>query len=60
VVENYTPGVLSKYGLDYDAFKAINPRIIMCSVSGFGQTGSRVNLPGNDMTAQAMSGLCCI
>lgn len=57
VIENYTPGVLAKYGLTYDAFKAINPRIIMCSISGFGQTGSRVNLPGNDMTAQALSGL---
>ena len=57
VIENYTPGVLSKYGLTYEAFKAVNPRIIMCSVSGFGQTGSRVGLPGNDMTAQALSGL---
>jgi CoA:oxalate CoA-transferase len=57
VIENYTPGVLSKYGLTYEAFKAINPRIIMCSISGFGQTGSRANRPGNDMTAQALSGL---
>lgn len=57
VIENYTPGVLRKYGLTYEAFKASNPRIIMCSISGFGQTGSRVNLPGNDMTAQALSGL---
>ena len=57
VIENYTPGVLSKYGLSYEAFKARNPRIIMCSISGFGQTGSRVNRPGNDMTAQALSGL---
>jgi len=57
VIENYTPGVLSKYGLTYEAFKTRNSRIIMCSISGFGQTGSRVNLPGNDMTAQAMSGL---
>jgi crotonobetainyl-CoA:carnitine CoA-transferase CaiB-like acyl-CoA transferase len=57
VIENYTPGVLSKYGLSYESFKTVNPRVIMCSISGFGQTGSRVNLPGNDMTAQAMSGL---
>lgn len=57
VIENYTPGVLSKHGLTYEAFKARNPRIIMCSISGFGQTGSRVNRPGNDMTAQALSGL---
>lgn len=57
VIENYTPGVLRKYGLTYEALKARNPRIIMCSISGFGQTGSRVNRPGNDMTAQALSGL---
>src|SRR5215813_8649777 len=57
VIENYTPGVLSKYGLTYEAFKGINPGIIMCSISGFGQTGSRANRPGNDMTAQALSGL---
>ena len=57
VIENYTPGVLAKYGLTYEAFKAVNPRLVMCSISGFGQSGSRVNLPGNDMTAQALSGL---
>ena len=57
VIENYTPGVLSKYGLSYDAFKAVNPAVIMCSISGFGQTGSFANRPGNDMTAQALSGL---
>jgi CoA:oxalate CoA-transferase len=57
VIENYTPGVLSKYGLSYEAFKAVNPRVIMCSVSGFGQKGPRANLPGNDMTGQAFSGL---
>jgi CoA:oxalate CoA-transferase len=57
VIENYTPGVLRKYGLTYEAFKERNSRIIMCSISGFGQTGSRVNRPGNDMTAQALSGL---
>jgi CoA:oxalate CoA-transferase len=57
IIENYTPGVLSKYGLSYEAFKAVNPRVIMCSVSGFGQKGPRANLPGNDMTGQAFSGL---
>ena len=57
VIENYTPGVLSKYGLTYEAFKEGQSAVIMCSVSGFGQTGPRVGLPGNDMTAQALSGL---
>jgi CoA:oxalate CoA-transferase len=52
VIESYTPGVLAKYGLAYEAFKAVNPRIIMCPISGFGQTGSRVDRPGNDMTAR--------
>ncbi|HZY58138.1 MAG TPA: CoA transferase [Candidatus Binataceae bacterium] len=57
VIENYTPGVLSKYGLSYEAFRKVNPRVIMCSVSGFGQKGPRAQFPGNDMTAQALSGL---
>jgi CoA:oxalate CoA-transferase len=57
VIENYTPGVLSKYGLTYEAFKKINPRVIMCAISGFGQKGPRAHNPGNDMTAQALSGL---
>jgi crotonobetainyl-CoA:carnitine CoA-transferase CaiB-like acyl-CoA transferase len=57
VIENYTPGVLSKYGLSYEAFKKVNPRIIMCSLSGYGQEGPRANFPGNDMTSQALSGL---
>jgi CoA:oxalate CoA-transferase len=57
VIENYTPGVLSKYGLTYEAFRKINPRVIMCSISGFGQKGPRAQNPGNDMTAQALSGL---
>ena len=39
VVENFTPGVLAKYGVCYETFKALNPRLIMCSISGFGQDG---------------------
>jgi crotonobetainyl-CoA:carnitine CoA-transferase CaiB-like acyl-CoA transferase len=57
VVQNLTPGALDKHGLGYEAFKAINPRIIMCSISGYGQDGPYARLPGNDTCAQAMCGL---
>ncbi|GEM_PF-4656 len=57
VVQNLTPGTLDKYGLSYEAFKAANPRIIMCSISGYGKDGPYARLPGNDTCSQAMSGL---
>jgi CoA:oxalate CoA-transferase len=57
VLENYTPGVLAKYGLDYETLKQVNPRLIMCSISGFGQTGPLSRLPGNDTVTQAMTGV---
>jgi crotonobetainyl-CoA:carnitine CoA-transferase CaiB-like acyl-CoA transferase len=56
LIENYTPGVMAKYGVAYDRFKVVNPRLIMCSISGFGQTGPLANKPGNDLIGQAMSG----
>ena len=56
LVENYTPGVLGKYGVTYQNLKAVNARLIMCSISGFGQTGPLTNKPGNDLIGQAMSG----
>jgi crotonobetainyl-CoA:carnitine CoA-transferase CaiB-like acyl-CoA transferase len=57
VVQNLTPGALDKHGLGYQAFSAVNPRIIMCSISGYGQDGPYARLPGNDTCAQAMAGL---
>jgi crotonobetainyl-CoA:carnitine CoA-transferase CaiB-like acyl-CoA transferase len=57
VVQNLTPGALDKHGLGYQAFKAVNPRIIMCSISGYGQDGPYARLPGNDTCSQAMAGL---
>jgi CoA:oxalate CoA-transferase len=57
VVQNLTPGALDKHGLGYEAFNAVNPRIIMCSISGYGQDGPYARLPGNDTCAQAMAGL---
>ncbi len=56
LVENFTPGVLARYGITYEILKPLNPRLIMCSISGFGQTGPLANKPGNDLIAQAASG----
>lgn len=56
LVENFTPGVLAKYGVTYENFKPLNPRLIMCSISGYGQTGPLTHKPGNDLMGQAMSG----
>jgi len=57
ITENYSPGVLPKYGLGYDDFRQMNPRVIMCSISGFGQDGPLSHRVGNDTVALAMSGL---
>lgn len=57
VVENFKVGTLKKYGLDYEALKAVNPDIIYLSVTGFGQDGPYANRPGTDAIFQAMSGL---
>jgi crotonobetainyl-CoA:carnitine CoA-transferase CaiB-like acyl-CoA transferase len=57
VVENFAPGVIARMGLDYETARAINPRIVMCSVSTFGQEGPLAHLPGYDFTAQAYSGI---
>ena len=56
-LENLTPGLLGKYGLGYEDLKPINPRLIMCSVSGFGQTGPMAKLPATDAIAQATAGV---
>jgi CoA:oxalate CoA-transferase len=56
-LENLTPGLLSKYGLGYEDLKRVNPRIIMCSVSGFGQTGPLSKLPATDAIAQSIAGV---
>ncbi len=57
LIENYKVGDLKRYGLDYEAIRAINPRIVYCSITGFGQTGPYRNRPGYDYIFQAMSGL---
>ncbi|WP_349606554.1 CaiB/BaiF CoA-transferase family protein [Cupriavidus sp. DF5525] len=60
VVENFKTGGLKRYGLDYDSLSAINPRLIYCSVTGFGHTGPYAARPGYDLLIQAMSGLMSI
>jgi crotonobetainyl-CoA:carnitine CoA-transferase CaiB-like acyl-CoA transferase len=56
MVENFKPGGLAKFGLDYDSVSAANPAIIYASISGFGTSGGR-DLPGYDLMVQAISGL---
>jgi len=57
VVENYTPGVMKRLGIDYEELKKVNPRIILVSISGFGQNGPYAKKMAFDIIAQAMSGL---
>jgi crotonobetainyl-CoA:carnitine CoA-transferase CaiB-like acyl-CoA transferase len=56
LVENYRPGVMDRLGLGYDALSAINPRLIYCAISGYGQTGPLKDRPSFDIVLQAMSG----
>lgn len=60
VIENYKAGSLVKYGLDYAALSAINPNLVYCSITGFGQDGPRAEEPGYDFIIQGMSGLMSI
>jgi crotonobetainyl-CoA:carnitine CoA-transferase CaiB-like acyl-CoA transferase len=60
VLENYKVGDLKRYGLDYDSLKAVNPRIVYCSVTGFGQTGPYATRAGYDAILQAMGGLMSV
>ena len=60
VVENFKTGGLKRYGLDYETLSALNPRLIYCSITGFGQTGPYAARPGYDLLVQAMSGLMSI
>jgi crotonobetainyl-CoA:carnitine CoA-transferase CaiB-like acyl-CoA transferase len=60
VVENYRPGVKHRLGIDYEALRAINPKIVLGSLSGFGQTGPYADRPGVDQIAQGMGGLMAV
>src|SRR5215472_6719053 len=56
-VQNFKPGGLRRFGLDYAAVSAANPRVIYASISGFGESAGAANLPGYDLMVQAISGL---
>ena len=60
VVENYRPDVKNRLGVDYETLSAINPRIVLGSISGFGQTGPYAKRPGFDQIAQGMGGLMSV
>jgi crotonobetainyl-CoA:carnitine CoA-transferase CaiB-like acyl-CoA transferase len=60
VVENFRPGVAAKLALDHDSLAKVNPRLVYCSISGFGQTGAMRDWPAIDHIVQAISGLMLI
>jgi crotonobetainyl-CoA:carnitine CoA-transferase CaiB-like acyl-CoA transferase len=60
LIENFKLGGLVKYGLDYESVRKINPKIVYCSITGFGQTGPYANLAGYDYIVQGMSGFMSI
>lgn len=57
LIENFKVGGLAKYGLDYDSLKVVNPRLVYCSITGFGQDGPYAHRAGYDYIIQGMSGL---
>ncbi|NVO26259.1 CoA transferase [Donghicola sp. C2-DW-16] len=60
LIENFKVGGLQKYGLDYDSLRHVNPRLVYCSITGFGQTGPYANRAGYDYIIQGMSGLMSV
>lgn len=60
LIENYKAGSLKKYGLDYETLAALNPKLVYCSITGFGQTGPRAEEPGYDFIIQGMGGLMSV
>ncbi|WP_342513358.1 CoA transferase [Sporosarcina sp. FSL K6-1522] len=60
IIHNFKTGTMERFGLDYDTLAAINPRIVYCAITGFGETGPDRDAPGYDFIIQAMSGLMSI
>lgn len=60
LVEQFRPGVMERLGLGYETVKAVNPDIIYCSLSGYGQTGERADKAGHDLTYQAETGILAL
>lgn len=59
-VESFRPGVMARLGFDYPAVRAINPRIVYCSISAFGQHGALVDHPAHDLAVQALAGFLSV
>jgi crotonobetainyl-CoA:carnitine CoA-transferase CaiB-like acyl-CoA transferase len=57
LIQNFRPGVVERLGLDYKAVNALNPRVVYCSISGYGEEGPWVSRPGQDLLAQSRSGV---
>ncbi|NYF24833.1 CoA transferase [Sporosarcina sp. JAI121] len=60
IINNFKTGTMDRFGLGYDTLTQLNPRIVYCSITGFGETGPDRNMPGYDFIIQAMSGLMSI
>src|SRR5215467_7054624 len=60
LIENFKIGTLRRFGLDYESLAAINPRLVYCSITGFGQTGPKREAPAYDFMVQAMGGLMSV
>lgn len=60
LIENYKAGSLKKYGLDYESLNQLNPKLVYCSITGFGQTGPRAAEPGYDFIIQGMGGMMSV
>lgn len=60
LVENFRPGTLKRYGLDYETLRELNPGLIYCSISGYGQDGPYADRPGYDFVAQAEAGIMAV
>lgn len=58
LLEGFRPGVMERLGCDYETARALNPRLVYCSISAFGQEGPLRDHPGHDLNLQAMSGVC--
>jgi crotonobetainyl-CoA:carnitine CoA-transferase CaiB-like acyl-CoA transferase len=59
-VENFRPGTAARLGLGYETLRSVNPKLVYCSISAFGQTGPYADMPGFDTLGQAMSGLLSV
>ncbi|WP_017669230.1 CoA transferase [Sandarakinorhabdus sp. AAP62] len=59
-IEGFRPGVMARLGFDWEAVRALNPRIVYCSISAFGQQGTLAHHPAHDMAVQALAGVLCV